>query len=134
MKNLILDKTESTFFHVTPVENLQSILGNGLQPQIGERSKQCGEETKAIYLFHSLEDVDNALSNWLGECFPEDIDLAILQIDVPDGFPVITEKDSNGDDFFESICLEPIPVDYISAIYDETYQKIENENKEMERD
>lgn len=124
---------KNRYFHVTPMKNLEDILQSGLQPQIGERSKQCGEETKAIYLFHSLEDVDNALLNWLGECFPEDIDLAILQIDVPDGFPIITEKDSNGDDFFESVCLEPIPVDYISAIYDETYQKIEN-LKEMERD
>lgn len=125
---------DNRYFHVTPIENLESILQNGLLPMLGERSIDCNENKKAIYLFHSIADMDNALLNWLGECFPEDIDLAILQIDVPDGFSVITEKDSNGDDFFESVCLEPIPVDYISAIYDETYQKIENENKEMERD
>lgn len=38
MKNLILDKTESMFFHVTPIENLESILQNGLLPMIGKRS------------------------------------------------------------------------------------------------
>ena len=124
---------ENRYFHVTPMENLEGILQNGLQPMIGERSIDCNENKKAIYLFHSISDMDNALLNWLRECFPEDIDLAILQIDVPDGFPITTEKDSNGDDFFESVCLEPIPVDYISAIYDETYQKIED-IKEMERD
>ena len=124
---------ENRYFHVTPMENLEGILQNGLQPMIGERSIDCNENKKAIYLFHSISDMDNALLNWLGECFPEDIDLAILQIDVPDGFPITTEKDSNGDDFFESVCLEPIPVDYISAIYDETYEKIED-IKEMERD
>lgn len=127
----IKDK-ENRYFHVTPIENLESILQNGLLPMIGERSIECNEHQKAIYLFHSISDMDNALLNWLGECFPDDIGLAILQIDIPDEFPIVTEKDSNGDDFFESICLEPIPVDYISAIYDEAYKKIEY--MEMERD
>lgn len=123
---------KNRYFHVTPMGNLESILQNGLLPMMGERSIDCNEHQKAIYLFRSITDMDNALLNWLGECF-EDIDLVILQIDVPDGFPITTEKDSNGDEFFESVCLEPIPVDYISAIYDEAYQKIED-IKEMERD
>lgn len=113
---------KTTFFHVTPVENLQSIMKNGLQPQIGDRSEQCGEKTKAIYLFHSLEDVDNALYNWLGECFLPDIDLAILQIEIPEDFPIIMQKDSNGDIFFESVCYEEIPAEHITKIYDEMYK------------
>ena len=55
---------ENRYFHVTPMENLEGILQNGLQPMIGEQSIDCNENKKAIYLFHSISDMDNALLNW----------------------------------------------------------------------
>lgn len=71
-------------YHVTLAENLTSILREGLQPRIGERSAELGEEVPRVYLFPSREDCETALSSWLGECF-EDVDengLVILAIDV----------------------------------------------------
>ena len=65
------------FYHVTPLQNLESIFDYGLIPLKGERSVACGEETPAVYLFNSLEDVDTALASWLGEEL-EDIPLAVV--------------------------------------------------------
>lgn len=38
------------FYHVTDKKNVDSILKNGITPQIGENSKICEESTQAIYL------------------------------------------------------------------------------------
>ena len=57
---------DSFNYHVTPARNLPSIQEKGLLPTIGERSLALGEGQEAVYLFPSREDVDNALSNWLG--------------------------------------------------------------------
>lgn len=65
----------------------QNIMECGLVPQIGERSDAQGEETPAIYLFPTKDDMDNALSNWLGEWFEDtygaDVELAIIKISLP---------------------------------------------------
>lgn len=75
------------FFHVTPMENVQNIMEHGLVPQIGERSGAQGEEAPAIYLFPTMDDMDNALSNWLGEWFEDtygpDVELAIVKAFLP---------------------------------------------------
>ena len=115
---MILNKN-NRYFHVTLKQNMGSILANGLIAQIGERSKEIGESQEAIYLFPNREEMETALANWLGECFEDDDDLVILQIDLPEDFPVYREIDSNGDDFYEAYCLCDIPKDYITAIYDE---------------
>lgn len=67
------------FYHVTPVENLESIFEYGLIPLKDARSIACGEVDPAVYLFESLEDVDSALASWLGEEL-EDIPLAVLEV------------------------------------------------------
>ena len=69
----------TTLYHVTEKKNLKSILENGLIPQIGERSKQLNE-SPAIFLFDSVEKLNDALMNWLGDEF-EDIDLVSLKIE-----------------------------------------------------
>ena len=56
-----------TFYHVTLLENWKSIKENGLIPKIGELSKLIDETQKRIYLFPNIEDMENALYNWLGE-------------------------------------------------------------------
>lgn len=75
------------YFHVTPIQNVPSIMKNGLIPQIGERSGAQGEEIPAVYLFPTKDDMDNALSNWLGDWFEDtygpDVELAIIRVSLP---------------------------------------------------
>lgn len=70
-------------FHVTTDKSLSSILRDGLVPAIGVRSTELGEALPAIYMFPSVADLEDALGNWLGECFEDyDGDLHILQVDL----------------------------------------------------
>lgn len=129
-----LENKPNRYFHVTPKDNLDSILSNGLIAQIGERSLEIRERQNAVFLFPNFEEMNNALYNWLGEAF-EDIDLIILQIDLPDDFPVYREVDSNGNDFYEVHCTCDISEEYITAVYDESYEPLQTVEKgeEMER-
>jgi len=96
------------FFHVTNRSNLESITKKGLIPHIGMRAKDCGEDTARIYLFGNRDDVETALTNWLGEELGDEEELAVLQISLPQGFPVRKGKDG-----FEYTCDRPIPPEYI---------------------
>lgn len=116
------------YYHVTPIENLLSIFQNGLVPCIGERSSLIDEELNKVYLFHSKEDVNNALMNWMGECFEEDCELVILELDIPNDFEIITEKDNNGDDFWESYAFQTIPSDFITKIFDEYDNELQKDS------
>lgn len=126
-----LENKPNRYFHVTPKNNLNSILSDGLIAQIGERSSEIGERQNAVFLFPNFEEMNNALYNWLGEAF-EDVDLVILQIDLPDDFPVYREVDSNGNDFYEAHCFCDIPEEYITAIYDEYYEILQTVEKDSE--
>lgn len=92
------------YYHVTEARNLASILRTGLVPTIGPRSQACGETTARTYLFHTRDDMENALSNWLGEYF-EDVQVAILQVETDNAIPVDAE--------YEVVCLETISPDKI---------------------
>jgi len=70
------------YYHITPAENLPSISRDGLVPAIGPRSKELGERVSAVYLFPSIESMEDALANWLGDAFDEDVVLALLAVDV----------------------------------------------------
>ena len=97
------------FFHVTPMKNVQNIMECGLVPQIGERSDAQGEETPAIYLFPTKDDMDNALSNWLGEWFEDtygaDVELAIIKVSLPRDIYVHYDPSV----VYECYVTEPIP-------------------------
>lgn len=97
------------FFHVTPMEKVQNIMERGLVPQIGERSGAQGEETPAIYLFPTMDDMDNALSNWLGEWFEDaygpDVELAIVKAFLPPDIYVHYDLSVA----YECYVTEPIP-------------------------
>ncbi len=125
------------FFHITPKQNLNFTLSTGLLPQIGKRGEEAGEPQEAVYLFPNFEEMDNALANWFGECFEDDdTELVILQIDLPEGFPVCREIDSNGDLFYEAYCTCDISEEYITAVYNEEYNlmSFEEFDKEIEND
>ena len=100
---------QDIMYHVTPTKNLRSIMKNGLRPQIGDRSAKLHGEENGIFLFPTLDDVEDAVSNWLGDEFDEDEDLTLLAIDVS-GLPLV---DSNAG--YEKIAKTAISPDRISV-------------------
>lgn len=109
------DKTHTTLWgrrvwHVTPIENLETIISDGLKPAIGPRSAELGETVEAIYCFDSPDDLDNAMSNWLGEAFEEDQVLVLLELDVPED---ALAGEGAG---FEVVIRSPIPVGNIRIL------------------
>jgi hypothetical protein len=69
-------------FHVTYASELESISSCGLLPSIGPRAKLAGETQPRVYLFRGLDDVEGALTNWLGDVLTDDRRLALLMVDV----------------------------------------------------
>ena len=106
------------YYHVTLKSNLKSILEKGLYPQIGTLSELCNETEERIYLFPSIEDMENALGNWLGEeinkLYGEDIDCCSLKITLPDNFPIV-----KGDVDYECYSYHHIDKKYITYLKDE---------------
>ena len=69
-------------YHVTPTRNLESIFRDGLRPQIGPRSALLGEDKEMIYFFGSMQAVEDALSNWLGEALDDEPGaISVLAVD-----------------------------------------------------
>lgn len=68
-------------YHVTPSENLNNIMSQGLIPQSGERSRKILDEKPAVYCFPDKNAMEDAVMNWLGDEFDEDEALALLEID-----------------------------------------------------
>ena len=91
-------------YHVTDVENLDSIAEEGLVPMIGRLSEKLGESVPRTYFFVSRDDTITGLMNWLGEEFDE--------IDEQDGYEhkhVTLEcrvEDSSIDDSFFEVSLD----------------------------
>lgn len=103
------------FYHATLKENIDSIMHQGIQPQIGENSKVIGEEIERVYLFNTLEDLINALGQWFGDLFDDDDELIIFEIEIdPKDYHLYTP-----DDLYESYYYQTIPPHAIKAIYDE---------------
>lgn len=69
-----------------------------------------GEDDEAIYLFSTLEDVTNALTQWLGEMFDDTEELALLRIDTTHMHLVPSIAD------YELMCFEPIPPHCITRL------------------
>ena len=103
-------------YHVTPERNVKYIIQDGLVPCVGDNSSSYGEEEERTYLFPSLDDVEAALSSWLGEQFEEDI-LALLEVDV-------AGIELGSDVGFEVFTHEVISPDRITVLTDDidTYQ------------
>lgn len=96
-------------YHATLVSNLESILKNGLIPQVGERSQKLKEES-AVFLFPTYDDCIDALGNWLGEEFntiePYQ-EVITLEINLPDNFPLMDSVS------YEKISKQTIPPQFI---------------------
>jgi hypothetical protein len=99
-------------YHVCPSSAVPDILATGLHPRIGPRAQDLGETVPAVYLFETPDDVETAMLNWLGDCFEEDVDLSVLEVDLPE-----TLRRGTGADF-EIVILDPIPSDRIRVAVD----------------
>lgn len=115
-------------YHLTTLENYQSIIENGLTPQIGPRSESLGELHPRIYLFPDKLTCIDAISNWLGEEFDEEEDLIILQLDIT-GYSFDSEVG------YEITVNEPIPKNRIIKTYSELEfsESIINETKSTKK-
>lgn len=82
-----IDHHDRTYYHVTLAENLRSIMERGLTPTVGERSKQLGEGS-AVFLFPDIPHAEDAVSGWLGDQFEEEVELALIEVTLPDGVEV----------------------------------------------
>lgn len=89
-------------WHVTPIENLQSILREGLIPGRGPRSLAVGEEADRVHLFSSFADLQNA--DWLWDEFEEEQSLGLLHVTCPAQEGAWTELDA------------PVPPDQIRLL------------------
>lgn len=107
----------ATAYHVTPMENLESILEHGLVPMIGERSEKLGEVNPRVYLFPQADHVEDALSNWLGDELEDYDELAILEVDLI-GYPY---QFSVGYEISVSDTIKP---NAIIKVFDENFNPI----------
>jgi hypothetical protein len=97
------------FYHVSLTRDEDQILAQGLIPQIGPRAKELGETEPRVFLFPSMEDLDNALYNWLGEELPEEEGITVYEIMLPNGFPVFPtfESDEESWEWYTDIVIPP---------------------------
>lgn len=96
-------------YHVTTAGIARKILKHGLLPGIGKRSRQI-EKRPAIHLFKTYDDVENALMNWLGEEFGENIKLALLRVKIP--YNAIVVEGAG----YEIVVLSRIPAKNIKMV------------------
>ena len=76
-----LELASTIMYHVTSKRNWAKIRTEGLKPKIGPRSSKLKEKS-GIFLFTSMDHLEDALMNWLGEEFEDDETLAILKVTV----------------------------------------------------
>ena len=86
-ENVFLAENEVkiTLYHVTPLDQVPTILENGLEAREGLRSKQIELEPR-VWLFGDLDSVDQAIMNWFGDEMVGDewrSGYAVLQVDLP---------------------------------------------------
>lgn len=112
--------THQTLFHVTPLRNLGRIRAEGLLAQLGPRASAAGEPSSAVFCFPCREDLDNALSNWLGEAF-EDAPggLAIIELRTP-----VAARRATCAASYEVVLLDPVPPQAVVAAYCDDWSPI----------
>lgn len=96
-------------YHLAYKKNLKAIKISGIVPNIPE---DMPDEPSAVYLFVSLDALENALINWLGERLDEDEEIVVLVVDIT-GIPTIEGAN------FEHVVPSVIPANRIVKIIDE---------------
>jgi len=88
-------------YHVTTKKHWNSIKRNGLKMAVPQDME--GEEI-GVYLFRNMNDVEDALMNWLGDRFDEDEELIVIKVN---GIYVDTVSSDAAD--YEVIAKNDIP-------------------------
>jgi hypothetical protein len=109
----LVEATASAYYHVTLTKNLPSIQHQGLLPQRGPLSMLAGEGNPAIYLFRTLDAVEDGVANWMGDYLPDDEPLALLKVTLPMG--VRTKRNANQFGY-EFIVHQPIPPENLEVL------------------
>lgn len=109
--------TKFVAWHATPIENLDTILREGLMPRIGPRSRDLGEAEPAVYLFPDLAAVDAAVGSWMENAFDPEAALALLRVDLS-GCPDVSAAG------FELVCRSPVPVSRISVASPDLWKEV----------
>lgn len=104
-----------TFFHATPLNNLEYILQDGLIPTIGPRSVLNGEDKPGIYAFDSLDMLDDAIGGWLGDCFEDEAVYKIAILEISDNENVFQP------DGLSHVSDTPLPASAISLVRIEAF-------------
>jgi len=78
-------------------------------PMIGPRSAKCCERA-AVFLFVDEASMEDGLQNWLLDEFSDDEALILLEIGLPDDFPLIPSREMPD---VEVLSVLPIPERYI---------------------
>lgn len=98
------------YYHVTETRNLNSIMQKGLLPKTGRRSSKIGDF--GVFLFKTLQDLEDGMSTWLGDEFDEDVEITILEVDLSDDIEIF-------DDGLYEICVKvKIPPDSLTIYRD----------------
>jgi hypothetical protein len=99
------------FYHVTLKKNLKSILENGLKPSKIKRGKGFEQIEPCVYLFKTIEEADDGVCNWLGDCFDENDELVLLEISE------LTDYEDDPElPLSAVICFHSIPASVIKVI------------------
>ncbi len=108
-------------YHVTPKRNLVSIFRDGLRPQIGPRSELLGEAREMVYFFGSMQAVEDALSNWLGEALDDEPGaISVLAVD-RSGLELVSDAG------YELACRHLVPPENISLAFQDDVPADEND-------
>lgn len=130
-----------TYYHITPIQNLDAIKLEGLKPQQGPRCKyavanmqataKAAERTHALYLFDELEVAKTAIRTWFGaweQAHSTDKQLAVLEVVLTAAQLVDARHDtidSDGEEW-ETIIFKPVPPENIKVLWTETPHPVEN--------
>lgn len=103
-------------FHITDTRLIPKILREGLKPKLGSKSSQC-ENEPAVFLFTSIEAMENAMLNWFMDEVDDDVPLAVLKITIPDSWKENVFINTNAN--YEAICKIPVPPKFIQTYHTE---------------
>lgn len=118
------DKTHYKLFHISPTKYEKSILNKGLEPRIGDSSKEAGETEPKVYFYGNINDVNDGLNKWMSD---KDENLTIFEITIPKDFDIYKSYDEYQKDW-EWISFKHIPKNYINV-----YKRISSK-KELNED
>ncbi|MGN8632897.1 hypothetical protein ACTNEW_15280 [Blautia sp. HCP3S3_G3] len=102
-----------TMYHITSIDNWESIQEYGLVPQYGFLSDMVMEQLPGVYMFLEKDEVNYAMQHWFGDMIRYVYDrekLILLEIQIPDDFGI---EERFG---WEAISRSTIPAEYIKIV------------------